>query len=126
MNEIDLDAVVDSVLVWDYRVKVGGQSYLTRPATVGELVILEDAAKGKRGMGDLVEVIKDLFENAALTLTAQRDAVSPAVEDWSMRKLKAFVEGYMSFFGEWQKGQLARLPGAGEGETRRAASVAGG
>ena len=121
MNELDLDEVVDSVLVWDHRVKVGGKSYATRPATVGELVILEDAAKGKRGMSDLVGVIAGLFERPEQRgLQASQKSPAPDVGAWSIAKLKVFVDGYMRFFGQWQKGQLTPMPaGTGDAESGR-------
>ena len=95
MDEIDLESVVERVLPWDHPVKLGGKVYATRPATIGEVAILEDAIRNKhnRTTSDLLEILTGIFVGKA----------KPDVGSMGPQRLKKLTEEYLRFFGQWQR-----------------------
>lgn len=95
MPELNLDEIVEMIDPWEYTVRVGGQSYPTRPLTVGDLCFVESIDEGGGGVR-----VARLVEFAGGLFAGER---KPDVGRLTPAKLKALIKGVAEYFAQRAK-----------------------
>jgi hypothetical protein len=99
--EIKIEEYVQELIPWDLSIIVGGESYATRPITIGDIVALEgvrgdassrDGDRSRTSPGRLMELVRSFFS-----------PVKPNVEDWRVETLRAVIEQVVAYWSDISK-----------------------
>jgi hypothetical protein len=90
---LDIDQIVQHLLPWEFTVTAGGKTWATRRPSIGELGAMQNIS-GKK-IADLELLLDSFF-------------VEPPGIRWDLEKVKAFFEGYLTYFNLHAQKKISR------------------